>query len=304
MTEGIDGGNRGEMAAMPHSDQTDQPSDDQLPEQCARSDDGNSPDDVQPDSLADRMQLLQNLFTPDVRRRLGIYPLPPGFRVSVVIPVYNEQATVETLLQRVRNAGVPCEMIIVDDASTDGTPEILARWQQEPDVTVVRQDANRGKGAALRRGFTLATGDVVIIQDADLEYDPAQYRALLQPIVENQADVVYGSRFLGADRTVPTFWHHTTNRLITALSNLRTNLKLTDVETCYKVIRRSVLERIAGQLREDRFGIEIELTARLARLPGVRFHELPIRYTARSYEAGKKIHLRDGLRAIWCALRY
>jgi glycosyltransferase involved in cell wall biosynthesis len=171
-------------------------------------------------------------------------------------------------------------------------------------VTVVHHETNRGKGAALRTAFSYARGDVVLIQDADLEYDPAQYRALLQPIVEDRADIVYGSRFLGADRSVPRFWHHTANRFITALSNLRTNLKLTDVETCYKVMRRSLLERISGKLRENGFGIEVELTARLARLPGVRFYELPIRYTARSYAAGKKIRFADGLRAVWCALRY
>jgi len=252
----------------------------------------------------DRVDLLNDMLSPAVCRRMGIYRLPDKFLASVVVPVYNEAATVETALERVRQSDVPCEIIIVDDASTDGTRAILDRWQAHEDVTVLYHDTNRGKGAALRTGFSHVRGDVVIVQDADLEYDPAQYRALLQPIVEDRADVVYGSRFLGADRSVPRFWHHTANRFITALSNLRTNLKLTDVETCYKIIRRSLLDQIADKLREDRFGIELELTARLARLPGVRFYELPIRYTARSYAAGKKISFRDGLRAIWCALRY
>jgi glycosyltransferase involved in cell wall biosynthesis len=251
-----------------------------------------------------RAELLRRLLAPEVRQRLGIYHLPEGFLASVVIPVYNEAATLDLVLERVRASGIPCEIILVDDASTDTTREILDRWQTEPDVTVLRHETNRGKGAALRTGFARVRGDVVIVQDADLEYDPAHYGALLQPIVEDRADVVYGSRFLGAEHSVPTFWHHTANRLITALSNLRTNLKLTDVETCYKIVRRSVLQRVVGSLREDRFGIELELTARLARLPGVRFYELPIRYTARSYAAGKKIRFRDGLHAIWCALRY
>jgi len=256
------------------------------------------------DSLSERDELLRRLLAPDVRRRMGIYSLPENFRASVVIPVYNEAATLDLVLERVRAAGVPCEIILVDDASTDATPEILDRRRSEPDVIVLRHERNRGKGAALRTGFAQARGDVVIVQDADLEYDPAQYRTLLQPIVEDRADVVYGSRFLGAEHSVPTFWHHTANRLITALSNLRTNLKLTDVETCYKIVRRNVLEQVVDRLREDRFGIELELTARLARLPGVRFYELPIRYTARSYAAGKKIRMRDGIHAIWCALRY
>jgi len=251
-------------------------------------------------------EVLRQLLPPTVCRRLGIYRLPEGFRASVVIPVYNEAATIEEIVHRVRGSGVPCEIIIVDDGSTDGTGELLQRWrdEQHADMVVLVHDSNQGKGAALKTGFAHVTGDVVIVQDADLEYDPAEYRMLLQPIVEQRADVVYGSRFGAPDRTVPRFWHHTGNRLITGLSNFRTNLKLTDVETCYKLFRREVLQRIAPSLREKGFGIEVEITARLARLRDVRIHERPISYTARSYAHGKKIRTRDALRALWCALRY
>ena len=279
---------------QPHA--ADDPGDDTLRRGCGRP--AGEPAGSNQRPSADPAELLQQWLTPAVCRRLGIYPFPKGFLASVVIPVYNEEATLETVIERVRDSGVTCELIVVDDASTDGTRAVLDRWREEPNMTVLQHRTNQGKGAALRTAFPHVRGDVVIIQDADLEYDPGQYRALLQPIVEDRADIVYGSRFLGADRSVPRFWHHTANRLITAVSNLRTNLKLTDVETCYKVVRRTLLDRIAGKLRENGFGIEVELTARLARLPGVRFYELPIRYTARSYAAGKKIRFVDGLRAV------
>jgi len=230
--------------------------------------------------------------------------LPNGFRLSVVIPVFNEVATIEETVQRVRDSGVPCEIILVDDGSTDGTRDLLDGWRDQEDLTILMHEANRGKGAALRTGFTKAQGDIVIIQDADLEYDPSDYRHLIQPILDDRADVVYGYRFRGPDREVPRFWHHTANRSITFLSNLFTNLKLTDVETCYKVFRRDVLMRIAPSLKEDGFGIELEITARLARLGDVRIHERPITYTARTYADGKKIGWRDALRALWCVVRY
>ncbi len=181
---------------------------------------------------------------------------------------------------------------------------ILQQFDTDEDVHVLLHETNQGKGAALRTGFARACGDTVLIQDADLEYDPSEYRLLLQPIIEGRADVVYGSRFRSSCRSVPRFWHSTGNRLITLLSNLRTNLKLTDVETCYKVFRRDILARITPHLRERGFGVELEITARLARLDGVRIFERPISYSPRSYAQGKKINWRDALRAIWCALRY
>ena len=252
----------------------------------------------------DRVDILQQLLGKDVCRRLGIYRLPPGLRLSVIIPVYNEAATLEAVVDRVREASVPVELIFVDDGSTDGTRQLLQSWSEQPHVKVLRHETNRGKGAALRTGFAHATGDVVIIQDADLEYDPGDYVWLLQPIVEDRADVVYGSRFSGTDRPVLPLWHQWGNRLITCCSNLLTRLKLSDVETCYKVFRREVLEQFAPALRENGFGIELEMTARLAKLSGVRIYERPIRYTARTYADGKKITWRDAVWALWCIVRY
>ena len=252
----------------------------------------------------DRVDILQQLLGKDVCRRLGIYRLPPGLRLSVIIPVYNEAATLEAVVGRVRQAGVPVELIFVDDGSTDGTRQLLQSWSEQPHVKVLCHETNRGKGAALRTGFAHATGDVVIIQDADLEYDPCDYVWLLQPIVEDRADVVYGSRFSNTDRPVSPLWHQWGNRLITFCSNLLTRLKLSDVETCYKVFRREVLEQFAPSLRENGFGIELEMTARLAKLSGVRIYERPIHYTARTYADGKKITWRDAVWALWCIVRY
>ena len=252
----------------------------------------------------DGVAILDQLFTPALCRRLGIYRLPADFVLSVVIPVYNEAATIEAVLHRVREAGVPCQMIVVDDGSTDGTREVLDRWRDEPDVTLLSHATNLGKGAALRTGFAHTHGDAVIVQDADLEYDPKDYRLLIQPIVEDRADVVYGSRFSARDRPVSPFWHQTGNRLITLLSNLMSNLKLTDVETCYKVFRRGVLERITPTLKERGFGIELEITAKLAKLRDIRMYERPISYAARRYDTGKKIGWRDAVWALWCIMRY
>lgn len=250
------------------------------------------------------LDLLQQLLTPAVCRRLGLYPIPEGFLLSVVIPIYNEVDTVKTVVDNVRQVPVPLEIILVDDGSTDGTRELLEDFHGQPRTTVLLHAQNRGKGAAIRTGMARANGDVVVIQDADLEYDPHEYPLLLQPILEGNADVVYGSRFSSRDRRVPRYWHSTINRLLTLLSNMSTNLKLTDVETCYKLIRRDVLDKILPGLREDGFGIEIEITAKLAKVSEIRFHEMPIRYQPRSHAEGKKIGWRDGLRALYCILRY
>ena len=224
-------------------------------------------------------------------------------KLSVVIPVYNEVATVAELVDAVRAAPVEdIEIIIVDDCSTDGTRDIL-RSDIAPLVDrVLYQDVNRGKGAALRTGFAAVTGDVVVIQDADLEYDPSEYPVLLEPILAGRADVVFGSRFMGGrPHRVVYFWHMVGNRLLTLLSNMSTNLNLTDMETCYKMMRREVLESI--DLREDRFGIEPEITAKIAK-GRWRVYEVGISYYGRTYEEGKKIGWKDGVRAIYAIARY
>ncbi len=240
----------------------------------------------------------------DVCTQLGIYHIPEGFRVSVVIPVYNEIETLEEIVRRVRGSDLPVQIVLVDDGSQDGSRELLESWSGQPDLELAFHDTNQGKGAALKTGFALAQGDVVIIQDADLEYDPSEYRRLIQPIVEGLADVVFGSRFTGDSQRVLYFWHFVGNKLLTLLSNLTTNLNLTDMETCYKAFRREVLQRVAPTLREKRFGIEPELTAKVASLPGVRIYERPIRYSGRTYAQGKKITWRDGFHAMWCIIRY
>jgi glycosyltransferase involved in cell wall biosynthesis len=252
----------------------------------------------------DTVEFLQKLLGPGVCRRLGIYRLPAGFLLSVVIPVYNEAATVAEVIRRVRTCGLPCELVVVDDGSTDGTRELLEKYRGQEGFTLLAHDTNQGKGAALKTGFARARGDVVLVQDADLEYDPSEYSKLIQPIVEGQADVVFGSRFIGESHRVLYFWHSAGNRLLTLLSNLFTNLNLSDIETCYKVFRHEIIQKIAPTLKEKRFGIEPELTAKVARIPGVRIYEQPISYSGRTYAQGKKINWRDGLRALWCILKY
>ncbi|BCS35197.1 glycosyl transferase [Luteitalea sp. TBR-22] len=223
-------------------------------------------------------------------------------RLTVVIPVYNEVHTLLHLIERVQAVAVEKDIVLVDDCSTDGTRDLLRGTTFPPNVRVLYHERNQGKGAALRTGFTAATGDVVIIQDADLEYDPEEYPKLLKPIAEGKADVVFGSRFAGGEtHRVLYFWHSLGNKFLTLCSNAFTNLNLTDMETCYKVFRREVLQQIT--VEENRFGFEPEITAKVAKLR-VRIYEVGISYSGRTYEEGKKIGWRDGVRALWCIVKY
>ena len=225
-------------------------------------------------------------------------------KLSILIPVFNEVQTVEEIIRRVRAAdsrGTEKEIIIVDDASTDGTGDVLKKLPPSADLKLFAHPYNRGKGAALRTALQHATGDIVLIQDADLEYDPGDYPKLLQPILDGRADVVYGSRFAGGTHRVLLFWHYMANRLLTLLSNMLCNLNLTDMETCYKVFRRQCVDGM--KLTSERFGIEPELTAKLARRR-YRFYETDINYAGRDYSEGKKIGWKDGLAALWFIFRY
>ena len=224
-------------------------------------------------------------------------------KLSIVIPIYNEVSTIEETVRQVKASPVPDkEIILVDDYSTDGTRELI-RDKLEAEVDrVVYQSQNFGKGFALKAGFQAATGDVVLVQDADLEYDPNEYPALIEPILADKADVVYGSRFQGgAPHRVVYFWHYVGNKFLTLLSNMLTNINLTDMETCYKVFRREIIQSI--DIKEPRFGFEPEITAKIAR-KRVRIYEIGISYYGRTYDEGKKIGWRDGLRAVWCIIKY
>ena len=243
-------------------------------------------------------------------RQLGIYAIPADFVLSVVIPVFNERKTLPQLLDRVREVPIQKEIILVDDCSTDGTRELLQEyaerdWNDDHNrISVYFHDVNRGKGGGLQTGFSKATGDVVIIQDADLEYDPAEIPRLLQPIIEGRADVVYGSRFLGDQpHRVLYFWHYLGNKFLTMLSNAFTNLNLTDMETCYKLFTKEVNSNLWPTLQQDRFGIEPEMTSKFARMQ-CRIFEMSCSYNGRTYEQGKKIGVRDGFKALYCIIRY
>ncbi|MCX5826529.1 MAG: glycosyltransferase family 2 protein [Deltaproteobacteria bacterium] len=221
--------------------------------------------------------------------------------LSIILPVFNESATVAEAINAVLATPYRKEIIVVDDGSTDGTRDILAGICH-PDVSIIFHEKNTGKGRAIRSGFAQATGDIILIQDADLEYDPSEYHVLLQPILAGKADVVYGSRFAGhGTHRVLYFWHYVGNRFLTLLSNLFTNLNLTDMESCYKAFTKEALQGV--QIKENRFGFEPEITAKMAK-KGLRIYEVPVSYYGRTYEEGKKIGWRDGLWAIWCILRY
>jgi glycosyltransferase involved in cell wall biosynthesis len=224
-------------------------------------------------------------------------------KLSVVMPVYNEQATLRQVVERVLAVSLQIELICVDDGSRDASREILAQLQREhPQIRVFLQPKNMGKGAALQRGIHESTGDFVIIQDADLEYDPAEYTVLLEPLIEGRADVVYGSRFLSArPHRVLYFWHSVGNWILTMLSNALTNVNLSDMETCYKAFRREIIQSIP--LKEKRFGFEPEITVKIAKRK-LRIYEVGISYWGRTYEEGKKIQWRDGVRALWCLVKY
>jgi glycosyltransferase involved in cell wall biosynthesis len=255
-------------------------------------------------------QSLRSLLGDGACRQLGFYALPKNYLLSVVVPIYNEKETLPVILDRIRNVPIRKEIVLIDDCSRDGTTDLLKEyaaleWNDPLNSLVVKfHDRNQGKGAAVKTGFLEARGDAVIIQDADLEYDPSEIPRLLQPIVEDRADVVFGSRFLGDQpHRVLYFWHYLGNKFLTTLSNCFTNLNLTDMETCYKLFKREVIQQVAPKLKQKRFGIEPEITARVARRR-YRVFEMSISYHGRTYEQGKKIGMRDGLKALWCIVRY
>ncbi|GAB5444655.1 MAG: glycosyltransferase family 2 protein [Fuerstiella sp.] len=256
------------------------------------------------------LEVQQRNLGPSACRQLGFYAIPDDQRLSVVIPVYNEEKTLRSLVDRVREVPIRKEMILVNDCSKDNSRQIMDELEQEAEgddfnrVRTFHHEVNKGKGAALRTGFENVEGDIVIIQDADLEYDPHEYPRLLQPIIEDKADVVYGSRFLGDQaHRVLYYWHYLGNKFLTVLSNCFTNLNLTDMETCYKVFRRNVIDELTPKLVQNRFGFEPEVTARVARRR-YRVYEISVSYSGRTYAEGKHIGWRDGFKALWCIVRF
>ncbi len=251
----------------------------------------------------EKLAQLEALLGVPACRQLGLYPIPHGTKVSIVIPVYNEKRWILEVLRRVKATPYPKEILVIDDCSIDGTRDIL-KGIHDQEIRVIFHEKNQGKGAALRTGFQHVTGNIVIVQDADLEYNPAEYPRLLQPIIEGKADVVFGSRFIGETHRVLYYWHSVANFGLTMLSNWFTNLNLTDMETCYKVFRKEVLDGI--QIKSNRFGFEPEITAKIAkkRNPPWRVYETPISYSGRTYEEGKKIKAKDAINALYCIIRF
>jgi glycosyltransferase involved in cell wall biosynthesis len=258
--------------------------------------------------------LLRQILGDATCRKLGLVHYPPSLMLSVVVPVYNEKATIREILHRIQRVPIRKEIIVVDDFSADGTREILRDVEREASgsdstmenlnsIHVIYHDRNRGKGMALRTGFGKVTGTIVIVQDADLEYNPDEYPDLIEPILDGRAEVVFGSRFIGETHRVLYFWHYVGNKLLTMISNMLTGLNLTDMETCYKVFRREVIEQLAPTLKSNRFGFEPEITAKVGRR-SFRVYEVPISYSGRNYEEGKKITWKDGVQALWCMVRY
>jgi len=250
----------------------------------------------------EKHRLASGLLGEAACKQLGLMRFPPGFKLSVVIPVYNEVRWIDEVLRRVRAQPIPMEIILIDDCSTDGTREKLPSLA-DANTKVVFHEVNQGKGAALRTGFAHCTGTVILVQDADLEYDPADYPRLLMPILEGKADAVFGSRFVGESHRVLYFWHMVANKILTMLSNMMTNLNLTDMEVCYKVFRAEVLAGM--RLKSNRFGFEPEVTAKISRAAkNCRIYEVPVSYAGRTYAEGKKIGIKDAFNALWCIFYY
>lgn len=228
--------------------------------------------------------------------------------LSIVIPCHDESRTLEELIQKVlasNTLGLAKEVIVVDDGSQDGSQKILKQYINKPGFKILLQPTNQGKGSALKRGFKISTGDIVLVQDADLEYDPVDYPLLIQPILENKADVVYGSRFLGGrPHRVVYYWHSVMNSMLTTFSNMLTNINLTDMETCYKVFRGDLIRQLASKIESKRFGFEPEITARLSKIKDINFYEVGISYYGRTYQEGKHIGITDGLKAIWEIIKF